>query len=290
MEVKHLFDEQTFTLTYIVYDAISKDAAIIDPVLDFDPASGTVSTSSLDKLVKEIDQLGLDVKMILETHAHADHLSSSQHLKQKYPKAVLAIGEHIRLVQKTFAAVFNLGEEFKTDGSQFDRLLRDGETVKAGSLQFKVIFTPGHTPACSSFLFDGAVFTGDALFMPDFGTGRCDFPAGSAEELYKSIHDKLYSLGDETEVYVGHDYMPNGRDLAFKSTIKEEKESNIHLKQETKMNEFVEMRTSRDKTLNAPRLLFPSVQVNINAGALPSRENNGKVYLKIPISDPKQEA
>ena len=176
-----------------------------------------------------------------------------------------------------------MGNNFRTDGSQFDRLLKDGETVTVGTLQFKVIFTPGHTPACASYLFDEAVFTGDALFMPDYGTGRCDFPAGCAQDLYVSVHEKLYQLPDKTAVYVGHDYMPGGRDLAFKSTIKEEKEKNIQLKQQTTESEFVEMRRNRDKTLSAPRLLFPSVQVNINAGALPEPEDNGKIYLKIPI-------
>lgn len=283
MQIRHLFDEATYTLTYIVYDETSKDAVIIDPVLDYDPASGTITTTSLDNLVNLVKEMGINIKMILETHAHADHLSSSQDLKKIYPEATLAIGENIRIVQETFKSVFNMDQGFKTDGSQFDRLLKDGETVSAGTLQFKVIFTPGHTPACASYLFAGAVFTGDALFMPDYGTGRCDFPAGCAQELYHSIHEKLYQLPDDTEVYVGHDYMPNDRELRFKTTIKEEKNNNIQLRQETSQDSFVAMRRNRDKILDAPRLLFPSVQVNINAGELPPPENNGTVYLKTPI-------
>ena len=283
MKVIHLFDEATFTLTYIVFDETSKDAVIIDPVLDFDPASGAVTTSSVAILLKQIKGRGLSVKMILETHAHADHLSSSQHLKEHFPKAILAIGENIDTVQQTFKPIFNMGKNFKTDGSQFDRLLKDQETVSLGTLQFKVIFTPGHTPACVAYLFDGAVFTGDALFMPDCGTGRCDFPAGCAHDLYVSIHEKLYHLPGETAVYVGHDYMPGGRELAFKSSIEEEKEKNIHLKEQTTEREFVELRQKRDQTLSAPRLLLPSVQVNINAGEFPEPDENGNVYLKIPI-------
>ena len=283
MKIEHLFDKDTFTLTYVVYDETSKDAIIIDPVLDFDPASGKISTHSFLQLVNKIRDLEVSVKMILETHAHADHLSSSQLLKKRYPHATLAIGENIRVVQKAFKSIFNLDDQFKTDGSQFDRLFKDGETVMAGSLRFKVIFTPGHTPACSSYFFDNAIFTGDALFMPDYGTGRCDFPAGCAEELYQSIHKKLYQLADHTKVYVGHDYLPGGRDLAFMSTIKEQKEKNIQLKQSTTKEEFIKMRRNRDKSLNAPKLLFPSVQVNMNAGDLPQPESNGNVYLKIPI-------
>ena len=240
-------------------------------------------TTSLRALLDEIKGLGVNVQMVLETHAHADHLSSSKPLKEHFPNAILAIGENIRIVQEAFKPIFSLGENFKTDGSQFDRLLKNGETVSAGTLQFKVIFTPGHTPACASYLFDGAVFTGDALFMPDYGTGRCDFPAGCAEDLYVSIHEKLYHLPDETAVYVGHDYMPGGRELAFKSSIKEEKEKNIQLRQQTTESEFVEMRRNRDKTLKAPRLLFPSVQVNINAGEFPKPDEHGRVYLKIPV-------
>ena len=283
MKVEHLFDKDTYTLTYIVYDEGTKDALIIDPVLDFDPASGRVSTSSFSLLKEKVNELSLKVGMILETHAHADHLSSSQYLKDAFQGAKLAIGENICVVQETFKKVFNMPESFKVDGSQFDLLLKDGEMVSCGSLNFKVLATPGHTPACVSFVFDGFVFTGDALFMPDFGTGRCDFPAGSADELYTSVHDKLYKLDDDTVVYVGHDYMPKGRPLKYATTIKEEKENNIQLKESSSRSDFVAMRKERDAKLNAPTLLFPSIQVNIAAGKLPDPEGNGTSYVKIPL-------
>lgn len=283
MKIKGLFDEATYTLTYIVYDESTKDAIIIDPVLDYDPASGIVSQQSLDKLLTTIKSLGVSIKMILETHAHADHLSSSQPLKALFPQATLAIGENIKVVQETFKPIFNMSPDFKTDGSQFDRLFKNGEKVRAGSLAFEVMFTPGHTPACASYLFPNAVFTGDALFMPDYGTGRCDFPAGCAQDLYESVHEKLYKLPDDTAVFVGHDYQPNGRELAYESTIGAEKSNNIQLNQATTADAFVAMRRARDQTLKAPRLLFPSVQVNINAGALPEPESNGMAYLKTPI-------
>ncbi|MFK7825228.1 MAG: MBL fold metallo-hydrolase [Oligoflexales bacterium] len=282
MKIQNFFDEKTFTLSYIVYDEDNKDAIVIDPVLDFDPPSGKTSLESFDKLISFLKTKNLNLRMILETHAHADHLSSSQNIKEIYPNAVLGVSEHITKVQKVFKNVFNLGNDFRTDGSQFDRLLKDGETIQAGGLEFMVIQTPGHTPACVSFYFEGVVFTGDALFMPDFGTGRCDFPDGSSKALYHSIR-KLYELPDSTEVYVGHDYFPNGRKLAFKSSIKEEKTSNCHLTAETKEIDFVQMRESRDKQLSAPKLLLPSIQININAGHLPDAENNGIRYLKLPI-------
>lgn len=278
------FHEDTFTLTYLVYDEATKDGIIIDPVLDFDPAGGVVAKEAVSQLIETISRLELRVQMILETHAHADHLSASQELRNTYPRAVYAIGENIRIVQKTFKGIFNLGSQFLTDGSQFDRLLRDGEEVQAGSLKFKVIFTPGHTPACASYLFGDAVFTGDAIFMPDYGTGRCDFPDGSSEQLYDSIAKKLYALDDSTAVYVGHDYMPGARPLAFCSSIGEQKRHNIHIRADTTKNGFVSMRKERDRSLKAPRLLFPSIQVNINAGQLPTKESNAVSYLKIPLS------
>lgn len=283
MEIHHFFDQNTFTLTYVVSDSQTSDAVIIDPVLDFDPASGKVAFDSLEKIEDFVGTNKLRVGMILETHAHADHLSSSQYLKEKFPEAQLAIGANIRVVQETFKKIFNLGSEFAIDGSQFDRLLEDGEEVKCGSLEFRVINTPGHTPACCSYVFGDAVFTGDALFMPDFGTGRCDFPAGCAEDLYTSVHEKLYRLPDATRVYVGHDYMPGGRELAFQSTIGEEKSSNIQLSAASTRDQFVAMRQKRDATLSAPKLLLPSVQVNIDAGHLPKAEENGTSYLKIPL-------
>lgn len=281
--VKEFFDKATWTLTYLVYDKQTKDAVIIDPVWDYDPASSKMTSDSADEVLQFVKNEQLKVHSILETHAHADHVSGSQYLKNKLPGSKIAIGAQITEVQKVFKTVFNLDPKFKTDGSQFDFLLQEGQTLNAGVLKIETVFTPGHTPACASYVIGDAVFTGDALFMPDYGTGRCDFPAGSADQLYTSVHEKLYTLPDHYRVFVGHDYLPNGRALAFESTIGEEKSKNIQLKQETSRNQFVEFRTKRDKTLAAPRLLLPSVQVNIAAGHLPEPETNGSSYLKIPI-------
>lgn len=282
MKIKHFFDPDTNTLTYVVTDGISRDSVIIDPVLDFDPASGKIEDRSLQKVIEYIDAESLHVKGILETHAHADHLSSSQLLKQIFPEAKIAISERIREVQEVFKDYFNL-DNLLTNGSQFDYLIKPHEKVKFGSLEMKAIPTPGHTPACMSFMFGDALFTGDALFMPDYGTGRCDFPKGSAKDLYHSIKDNLYNLPDSTRVFVGHDYSPNGREMKFETTIGESKKNNIQLKLETTEKDYVEFRESRDKTLKAPRLLFPSIQVNINAGHLPPRENNERNYFKMPV-------
>lgn len=282
-QIKEFFDKQTWTLTYVVWDEKSHDALVIDPVLDYDPASSKTSENSAKIVLDFLKSKNLKVHYILETHAHADHLSGSQVIKKAHPAAKIAIGERITAVQEVFKNVFGLPADFKTDGSQFDRLLKDGEEVRAGTLTFKTMFTPGHTPACASYYIDGNVFVGDALFMPDSGTGRCDFPSGSATDLYRSIHGRLYELPDNTKVYTGHDYQPNGRELKFMSTIAEEKVENVQLKAKTSQDEYVRMRTERDKTLAAPRLLLPSVQVNIDAGNLPTPAANGKRYLKIPI-------
>lgn len=283
MKIQHFFDKDTFTLTYVVFDEISKDAVIIDPVLDFDPPSGQVTDNSIQEVVQFIKKENLIIKGILETHAHADHLSSSQILKQLFPEAVLAIGEKITVVQDVFKHHFNI-DYLKTNGSQFDKLFKDFETVQFGTLKMKAIPTPGHTPACMSYLFEDAIFTGDALFMPDYGTGRCDFPKGSAKDLYNSVSKNLYSLPDNTRVFVGHDYSPNGRDMKYETTIGESKQNNIQLKKETSEQVFVDFREARDKTLKAPRLLLPSIQVNIDAGHLPPQENNEKSYLKLPLN------
>lgn len=281
--VKDFFDRATWTLTYVVYDPKTKDAVIIDPVWDYDPASSSLTTESAEKVRDFVKEQGLRVLNILETHAHADHVTGAQVLKKDFPEAKIAIGAHIREVQGVFKKVFNLASDYKTDGSQFDLLLEEGKPHFAGSLKIETIYTPGHTPACSSYLIGDAVFTGDALFMPDFGTGRCDFPAGSADQLYTSVHDKLYKLPDETRVFTGHDYQPEGRPVEFESTIGEQKKKNIQLSEKTTRKEFVEMRNARDKQLAAPRLLLPSVQINISAGRLPEAEANGSSYLKIPI-------
>jgi len=283
MQIKTWFDEYTYTLTYCVYDSATKDAVLIDSVWDYDPASGAIRLDSVNEVTEFIKANQLKLHYILETHAHADHLTGAQPLKKAFPHAKVAIGARIVDVQKVFKKVFNLAEDFAVDGRQFDVLLSDDSETKAGSLTIKTIFTPGHTPACASYLIGDAVFTGDALFMPDSGTGRCDFPAGSSEQLFESVQ-KLYKLPDTTRVFTGHDYQPNGRPLRYESTIGEEKRANIQLKGSTTKEEFVQFRTARDKTLAAPRLLLPSIQVNIDAGQLPTPESNGKSYLKMPLN------
>lgn len=282
--VKEFFDQATWTLTYLVFDEKSKDAVILDPVWDYDPAASKMSNESALRVLEFVKSHQLNVHYILETHAHADHVSGSQFLKTQLPGAQVGIGAKIVEVQKVFKDVFSLDESFKTDGSQFDVLLREEEFLRAGTLTIKTLFTPGHTPACSSYVIGDAVFTGDTLFMPDYGTGRCDFPAGSAEDLYHSIQNKLYTLPDHFRVFVGHDYMPSGRPMKFESTIQEEKEKNIQMRATTTASEFVDFRKNRDRTLAAPRLLLPSVQINIAAGHLPRADKrNGISYLKIPV-------
>lgn len=281
--VKDFFDRATWTLTYVVFDEKTRDAIIIDPVWDYDPASSKLTSDSADQVYEFIQKQNLKVHYILETHAHADHISGSQVLKKRLPLARVGIGARITEVQKLFKGFFNLPDSFKSDGTQFDILLEEGKDVSAGSLTIKTIYTPGHTPACSSYIIGDAVFTGDALFMPDYGTGRCDFPAGSADQLYTSVFEKLYALPDSTRVFVGHDYQPDGRPMAYESTIGEEKKKNIQLNAQTKRQDFVEFRTHRDQGLAAPRLLLPSVQVNIDAGKLPHPEANGTSYIKIPL-------
>jgi glyoxylase-like metal-dependent hydrolase (beta-lactamase superfamily II) len=291
MEIKTFYDARTFTLTYVVYDEETRDAVIIDPVLDYDPKASKTWTESVDEVIGWVKKEELSPKMVLETHAHADHLSGSQRIKDEFPEAVLAIGEEITQVQALFKDVFDLPDDFPTDGRQFDRLLQVGEEVEVGPFRFEVLHTPGHTPADSSYLFKGGddepdvVFTGDALFMPDMGTGRCDFPGGSAEDMYNSVTEELYTLPDETRVMVGHDYQPGDREeVAWESTIGEQKETNVRLPADISKEEFVELREERDASLDAPVLLFQSVQVNVDAGNLPEPHANGNRYLKIPIN------
>jgi glyoxylase-like metal-dependent hydrolase (beta-lactamase superfamily II) len=284
MDVKAFYDNFTNTLTYVVYDPASRDAVVIDPVLNYDPAASSTDTKSVDDVVRFVEQQGLRVHYIMETHAHADHLSGSQALKKAFPQAKLAIGANIVKVQQVFKEAFDLPEDFQPDGHQFDRLLHEGETLQAGTVAVQVLFTPGHTPACATYRVDDMLFTGDALFMPDFGTGRCDFPAGSARDLYRSITGKLYSLPDSTRVFVGHDYQPGGRELRYETTIGESKRSNVQLPGSRSEADFVKFRTERDKTLSAPKLLFQSVQVNIDAGRLPDASRNEVRYLKVPIN------
>lgn len=280
-ELETFFDPATFTLTYVAYDPASKDAVIIDPVLDFDPPSGNTTTASAEKVAAFVEAHGLRVLWCLETHAHADHLTASPWLATRFG-AKIAIGRRITEVQAVFKGVYDLPESFPTDGSQFDKLLDDGEVLRAGTLAVETIATPGHTPACVSFKIGDAVFTGDALFIEDYGTGRCDFPKGSAEDLYASIQ-KIYALPDETRVFVGHDYQPGGRELRFETSVGESKARNIQLKGETTREQFVKFRTDRDAQLQPPKLIFQSIQVNIQAGRLPAPEANDVRYLKLPM-------
>jgi glyoxylase-like metal-dependent hydrolase (beta-lactamase superfamily II) len=284
MKIETFFDPRTFTLTYVVFDPDTRDALIIDPVLDYDQTGSLISTESVDRVTEFLGREALNLRAVLETHAHADHLSGSQVLRARFPGAVVAIGERIREVQDVFKGVFDLGDEFKPDGHQFDRLLADGERFPVGSLEVHVIATPGHTPACVSYHIGDAVFTGDALFMPDYGTGRCDFPRGSAAALHGSVTSRLYALPDETRVFVGHDYMPGGRELAYESTIGAERMHNIQLPADRSEADFVAFRQARDATLAAPKLLYPSLQVNIRAGHLPEPASPGATaYLKVPL-------
>ncbi|MFK8004298.1 MAG: MBL fold metallo-hydrolase [Polyangiales bacterium] len=281
MQVKEFFDQVTATLTFVVWDEATKDAVVIDPVLDFDPLASQTSTESLHKLAGFIDENALNVRYVLETHAHADHLSGSQWLRRKYDAGVV-IGDQITRVQKTFGGVFDLPESFATDGTQFDKLVQAGERFSAGSLEIGVIPTPGHTPACVTFEIGDALFVGDALFMDDYGTGRCDFPGGSATDLYDSVR-KLYAYPDATRIFVGHDY-PDGREMRFETTVGASKANNPQIRAETTREEFVAFREARDATLAPPRLIFQSVQVNINAGMLPAAHDNGVRYLKTPLN------
>lgn len=282
MQIKEFFDARTWTLSYVVSDPATKDAVVIDAVLDYDPASGRVWRESLDTLTAYLREQGLTVRAILETHAHADHLSGAQVLRES-TGAPVVIGRDITRVQAIFVPFFDLA--IPTDGRQFDHLLADGERYAAGSIEIEAIHTPGHTPACMSYRIGDALFTGDALFMPDYGVGRCDFPGGDAGKLYESVHDRLYALPPETRVFVGHDYMPGGRPVAFQTTIGDSREHNIQLKASTTREEFIAFRTARDARLDAPKLLLPSVQVNIDAGHLPPPRANGRRYLVSPIKE-----
>jgi len=280
MRVQPFFDERTFTLSYVVFDEVTKDAIAIDPVLDYEPVGSFTHTQSIDQLTDFVRKEGLHLRYVLETHAHADHLTGAQLLRRRFDARV-AIGASITEVQSTFKDVFSLAH-LATDGSQFDRLLNDGEVLRAGSLEIEAIATPGHTPACMTFRIGDALFTGDLIFMEDYGTGRCDFPKGSAARMYDSVQ-KLYRYPDTTKVYPGHDYPPASRSWRFETTIGAEKAHNPQLRASTSREEFVAMREARDKTLAAPKLLFPSVQVNLDAGRMPPLQN-GKRYLVTPIN------
>ncbi len=282
-QVHGFFDEATNTVTYVVRDPQSKACAIIDSVLDFDYASGRTDTRSADAVIAYVEAAGLDPVWILETHVHADHLSAAPYIQKKLGGRI-GIGEKITVVQDTFGKIFNEGTEFQRDGSQFDRLFREGDTFEIGALDGRVMHTPGHTPACLTYVIGDAAFVGDTLFMPDFGTARCDFPGGSAEALYHSI-ERILALPDETRIFVGHDYKAPGRDeFAWETTVAEERARNVHVGAGTSEAEFVAMREERDKTLGMPKLIVPSLQVNMRAGQMPPPEEDGKVYLKVPVN------
>lgn len=281
--VEAFFDEATNTVSYVVYDEEAKKGVVIDSLLDFDHAAGRTKTDSADRLLAFIEDRGLKIDLILETHVHADHLSAAPYLKLKLGGRI-AIGAAITDVQNVFGKVFNAGRAFQRDGSQFDVLLADGDSFEVGRFEGIAIHTPGHTPACMSYLIGDALFVGDTIFMPDFGTARCDFPGGDAATLYRSIH-RLFQLPGETRVFLCHDYKSRTRDhYAWETTIEEERCDNVHIRRGVSEEEFVKMRTERDATLAMPTLILPSVQVNMNAGNLPDPEDNGQQYLKIPLN------
>ena len=279
--VKGFFDPATYTITYVVQDPSTPHCAIVDPVLDFDPKSGRTATRSADKVIEYIQSQALEVDWILETHAHADHISAAQYLKQRYA-CPIAIGANISIVQETFKKVFNL-DNFPSDGSQFDTLFNDGDNFEIGNISAQVMHTPGHTPACLSYVIGDAVFVGDTLFMPDYGTARADFPGGDAATLYNSIH-KIFALPDEYRLFMCHDYLPQDRsDYQWETTVEIQRSKNIHVGGGISQADFVKMRVARDKDLDMPVLILPSIQVNIRAGEKPPAESNGISYLKIPM-------
>lgn len=280
--VHGIFDPATWTVTYVVYDQPGGSAAVIDSVLDYDPKSGRTRTASAQKVLDFVREQRLNVGWILETHAHADHLSAAPWLRSQLGGQI-AIGGNIRTVQGVFKKIFNLEENFHTDGSQFDHLFSDGERFSIGALEGEVMSVPGHTPACVAYKIGDAVFVGDTLFMPDVGTARCDFPGGDAPTLYRSVR-KLLSLPPETRLFMCHDYPPGGRPVAFECTVADQRARNIHVNDSISEARFVEMRTRRDATLDMPVLILPAVQINIRAGEMPPPEPNGVSYVKIPLN------
>ncbi|MGZ3182112.1 MAG: MBL fold metallo-hydrolase [Telluria sp.] len=286
MMIEGFFDPRTSTISYLVLDRETRRCALVDSVLDYDPKSGRTSTASADQLIARVRALGAEVEWILETHVHADHLSAAPYLKEALGGKI-GIGAQITTVQKVFGTLFNAGPGFARDGSQFDRLFGDEDSFRIGSLEARALHTPGHTPACMTYVVragaETAAFVGDTLFMPDYGTARCDFPGGDARTLYRSIN-RVLSLPPETRLYMCHDYQPNGRGVAYVTTVAEERAHNVHVHDGIGEEEFVAMRTRRDATLDMPALILPAVQVNMRAGHLPEPENNGQSYLKIPVN------
>ena len=280
--VKTFFDAPTFTYTHVVSDPATNKAAIVDSVLNYDFKSGRTDTQSADEVLQYIKDTGLTVEWILETHVHADHLSAAPYIRER-TGAKIGIGDQINVVQKTFKSIFNVEQDFRTDGSQFDALFHDGDTFQLGELKVEVLHTPGHTPACSTYVVENeCAFVGDTIFMPDQGTARCDFPGGNANILFNSVK-RILSLPDSTKLYMCHDYAPGGREYQYLTTVKEERERNIHVNEEVSEHEFVTMRSERDATLDMPTLILPSVQINMRAGEMPPAEENGTRYIKVPI-------
>jgi len=283
-EIKAFFDEATNTVSYVVKDPEGASCAVIDSVLDYDQAAGRTSTESADQIIHYIQEYELTLAWILESHVHADHLSAAPYLQEKLGGKI-GIGDQITVIQDTFGKIFNEGTQFQRDGSQFDALFSEGDSVHVGQLRVDVLHTPGHTPACLTYVIGDAAFVGDTLFMPDFGTARCDFPGGSAEDLYQSIQ-KILSLPDETRIFVGHDYKAPGRDeFAWETTVGEQKALNVHIGEGRPMEDFVSMRTERDAKLGMPRLILPSLQTNMRAGHMPEPDESGKRYFKVPINE-----
>ena len=283
--IKGFFDDQTSTISYVVHDDIEKKCAVIDSVLDFDYSSGDIDYVNADKIISYVDQNKLNVEWLIETHVHADHLSASPYIQKKLGGKI-GISEKISDIQNIFGKTFNAGTEFQRDGSQFDKLFKDNDEYKIGNINCKVINTPGHTPACMAHVIGNSIFVGDTLFMPDLGSARADFPGGDARQLYRSIQ-KILSYPDETRIFVCHDYPPSSREVKWTSTVGEQKENNVHVKTSILEDEFVKIREARDKTLNMPKLIIPSIQVNMRAGNLPPPEDNGSVYIKVPINSIK---
>ena len=282
-EVQSFFDTATNTVSYVVRDPQGRSCAIVDSVLDFDYASGQTLTASADEVIAYVTANDLKVDWILETHVHADHLSAAPYLQEKLGGKI-GIGDQITVVQDTFGKVFNEGTEFQRDGSQFDQLFRDGDILMIGQMRFEFMHTPGHTPACLTYVIGDAAFVGDTLFMPDFGTARCDFPGGSSDQLFDSIQ-RILSLPEETRIFVGHDYKAPGRDeFAWETTVAEEKARNVHIGGGASKSDFMEMRDARDATLKKPTLIIPSLQVNMRAGQMPEADEQGDVFLKVPIN------
>ena len=281
-EIKAYFDAPTNTVSYLVTDPATKKCAVVDSVLNFDYPSGTISYAQADEIIGDITDQGLTLDWLIETHVHADHLSAAPYIQEKLGGKIM-ISKEITVVQNIFGKVFNAGTEFERDGSQFDVLLSDGDTYQVGSIDAKVLHTPGHTPACMAHVIGDAVFVGDTLFMPDGGSARADFPGGDARTLYQSIQ-KIFTLPDDTRMFICHDYMPGGRDVKWETTVGEQKRDNIHVGKGNSEEDFVAMREARDATLGMPTLIMPSIQVNMRAGHMPQAEDNGSTYLKVPVS------